>query len=490
MRFALPLAALALVAQTIQAQAPAQAPASLTLDEAVSLARRNNPLFQQTINARRSADARVRTAYASLLPSVDANLSGRYQKTGQQFISGFALENASDVMQSSYGLGLSYTLNSDVLTGPRLAGANRSAAEADVTGAAEVLRSGVTQQYLIVLQAKARAALSDTLQQTTKGQLELAKARHAVGAGTILDVRRAEVADGQAQVATLQAYNTAEVEMLRLFQQLGVSQPASVTLTTRFEITPVNFNLDSLMQLARAKNPVLEAARSRERAAGVGVRAVQGRYMPSLTLQTGWGGNSNKLADESVAIAQAQGRIDGRREGCFSEDSIRASAGMARLSCSGLPTFTTADRDAAIAANNRFPFQFTPAPRSFSAFVSLPIFDNLQREQRLQEAQVARDNAKFDVRARELQMVADVTQAYRNLQTAIQTNALQEINAARAREELAFAEERYRVGAATFLDVTTSRGTFEQAQIDRVNAIYDYHRAFAALESAVGRPLR
>jgi len=26
--------------------------------------------------------------------------------------------------------------------------------------------------------------------------------------------------------------------------------------------------------------------------------------------------------------------------------------------------------------------------------------------------------------------------------------------------------------------------------IDRVNAIYDYHKAFAALENAVGRPLR
>jgi outer membrane protein TolC len=73
---------------------------------------------------------------------------------------------------------------------------------------------------------------------------------------------------------------------------------------------------------------------------------------------------------------------------------------------------------------------------------------------------------------------------------AVQTVALQEQNAARAREELQFAQERYRVGAATFLDVTTSRSSYEQASIDRVNAIYDYHKAFAALESAVGRPLR
>jgi outer membrane protein len=212
--------------------------------------------------------------------------------------------------------------------------------------------------------------------------------------------------------------------------------------------------------------------------------------MPSLTFATGWGGYTSKLAEESAAIAEAQGQIEGRREGCFSSDSIRAATGMARLNCSALPQWSPQLAEQAAAANNRFPFTFTPSPRSFSAFISLPLFDNLQREQRLQDALVQRENARYDVRARELQMVADVTQAFRNLQTARRTTELQEINAARAREELAFAEERYRVGAATFLDVTTSRGTFEQAQIDRLNAIYDYHRAFAALESAVGRPLR
>jgi outer membrane protein len=486
MRFALPLAAVALVVQSAQAQTPT----TLTLDEAISLARRNNPLFQQTVNARRSADAGVRSAYASLLPSVSANLSGRYQKTGQQFVQGIALNNSSDVMQSSYGVGVNYTLNSDVLTAPRVAAATRNAAEADVTGAAELLRSSVTQQYLGVLQQQARAALQDTLAQTTKGQLALANARQSVGAGTILDVRRAEVAAGQAEVAALQAHNTARVLMLRMFQQLGVPRPDSVVLTTQFTIVPVTFRIDSLKELARGTNPGLLALRSRERAAGVTVRASQGRYLPTLSLQTGWGGNSSKLADEDVAIARVQGQIEGQREGCFSEDSIRAVAGMARLNCSALPTFTPELRAAAIAENNKFPFQFTPAPRSFSAFISLPIFDNLQREQRLQEAIYSRENAKFSVRARELQLEADVVEAHLNLLTAIRTTQLQEVNAQRAREELAFAEERYRVGAATFLDVTVSRGTYEQAQIDRLNAIYDYHRAFAALESAVGRPLR
>src|SRR6185503_6917275 len=96
--------------------------------------------------------------------------------------------------QSQYGLNLNYTLNSATIFNPKLAGANRDAAAADVTGAAELLRGSVTSQYIAVLQAQARAALQDSLQQTTEGQLELAKAKQAVGAGTVLDVRRAEVA--------------------------------------------------------------------------------------------------------------------------------------------------------------------------------------------------------------------------------------------------------------------------------------------------------
>jgi outer membrane protein len=108
----------------------------------------------------------------------------------------------------------------------------------------------------------------------------------------------------------------------------------------------------------------------------------------------------------------------------------------------------------------------------------------------VQRALVDRENAIADIRAKELALTADVTQAYLTVRSDAQTVALQTQNAAKAKEEVAFAEERYRVGASTFLDVVTSRGSYEQALIDRVNALYDYHKAFAALENAVGRPLR
>jgi outer membrane protein len=492
MRFPLSAVLLGLVAQIAQAQAAAATgPATLTLDEAISIARHNNPLYLQTVNNRRSADAAVHSAYGALLPSVDASFASRFQQGGQSVFSGLAFNTNSGSAQSQYGLNLNYTINSATIFNPRLAGANRDAAAADVNGAAEVLRATVTQEYLAVLQAQARAALQDTLQQTTEGQLELAKAKQQVGAGTVLDVRRAEVAEGQAEVNTLTAHNAANVEMLRLFQQLGVAQPENVVLTTHFDIGPVHVALDSVLALARSKNPILLAYRSRETAATMGVRSVAGQYAPTLQLSTGWGGNSYQYTNDQYVLGGLTSGFLQSRSSCFTQDSIRTAVGMGSLNCGAIiPQITAADSSAALARNNVFPFKFTRAPMALTAFLSIPIFDNLNREQRLEQAQVTRDNAKFSVRATELKLTADVTQAYLDLQTAARTVELQEVNAAKAREELSYAEERYKVGAATFLDVTTSRGTFEQAQIDRLNAIYNYHKAFAALESAVGRPLR
>jgi outer membrane protein len=118
------------------------------------------------------------------------------------------------------------------------------------------------------------------------------------------------------------------------------------------------------------------------------------------------------------------------------------------------------------------------------------LFNGFQREQRVQEAAANRADAQYNIRAQQLRLTADVTSAYLTLTAARQTVALQEQNAATARDALSLAQERYRVGANTFLDVTQARAEYERAQTDLINAIYEFHRSFAALENAVGRPLR
>ncbi len=492
----LAIAALALAAASsaVAAQRPTtpSSGATLTLDDAISLARRNNPFYLQTANNRRDADAALRSARGGFLPTAEASFGSRYQQGGRQVFSGINLgENSSDAIQSNYSLSLGYRINSATFVQPRAAAANRDAIEADIVGTAEQLRAAVTQQYLTVLQAQARSALQDTLVNTARSQLDLAKAKVAVGSGTALDIRRAEVAFGQAQVALLTARNSVEVEKLRLFQQLGVPQPPGVALTTDFPVVPPSFDLGALLELARRQNPAIVALRSRERAAELETKVARAAYTPTLSLSTGFGGNSYQYTDASFLVNQAQASALSGRANCFSQDSIRTRLGFGAIDCNAPRfQFTPADADAIRSANRQYPFRFQRSPLALSAQLSIPIFDGFSREERVGRASAAREDAMYGVRAKDLQLTADVTQAYLSLQTAVQTVALQEQNSTKAREERSFAEERYKVGASTFLDVVTSRGSYEQALIDRVNAVYDYHKAFAALENAVGRPLR
>jgi outer membrane protein len=482
--------ALALAAPAASAQTAMPSPgAPLTLDDAISLARRNNPVFLSQANARRTADASVRSARGALLPSADANFGSRYQQGGQQVFNGLSFTNSSDAVQSSYGLNVNYRVSSATFVNPKAAMANRDAVEADITGSSEQLRAAVTQQYLSVLQAQARSALQDTLVKTAATQLELAKAKLAVGSGPSLDIRRAEVALGQQQVARLTARNNVEVEKLRLFQQMGVPQPEGVVLSTDFPIDPPNITLDALLDMARRQNPAIVALRSRERAASLNVKVAQAAYTPTLSLSTGWGGNSYQYTDSDFLVSQARAGVLGQQASCFQQDSIRTRVGLPASNCAAIQ-FTDAQADAIRSRNSQFPFKFQRSPLALSAQLSIPLFDNFNREERVQQAAVNRDDAAFNVRAKDLALTADVTQAFLTLRTSAQTVALQEQNASKAKEELAFAEERYKVGASTFLDVVTSRGSYEQALIDRVNAVYDYHKAFAALENAVGHPLR
>ncbi|HEY0241420.1 MAG TPA: TolC family protein, partial [Gemmatimonadaceae bacterium] len=223
----------AVSAQTA-ATTPAPQRAALSLDEAITLARRHNPVHLAMVNNRRTADAAVRTAQGQLLPSADASFFAQRQQGGRQIFGGTSLGATSDINQSQYQIGIGYRINRATLLTPKLQRANRDAVEADITGSAELLRAGVTQQYLQVLQAQDRAALQDTLLVAAQTQLVLAQARALVGSGTQLDVSRAEVTVGQQQVQVIQARNQIEIEKLRLFQQLGVEQPSDVTLTTQF----------------------------------------------------------------------------------------------------------------------------------------------------------------------------------------------------------------------------------------------------------------
>jgi len=475
------------------ALAPGQSlPARLSLADAITLAREYNPGYRQALNDRRPAAWGARNAYASLLPSVNASGGFGYAGPGQQRFLTSDFSQSVGTWSTSYNLGLNWQLSGTTLSQPGLKRAQLGAADADIAGAESNLIGTLTQQYLTVLQARENAGVAQARLDRNVEFLKFAHARFDVGRATLIDVRQAEVARGQAEVGLLQARTAVEIEKLRLFQIVGVAPPADITtiaLTDTFPVTAPSWQLEELLTMAEAQNPSLKALRARENAAAWAVRAATSSYGPSLSFTAGWSGFAQKLSDINPTIATARSTADSNVLACGYYNSAWLNAGQPALTCSAL-AFTAAQEQAIRDQQAEYPFHFTTQPFQAQLTISVPIFTNFSRPLQVSQARAQRDDLAESVRARGLEVRTQVSQAYLTLQTAHRTIGIQDTNRTAAREQLQLATERYRVGSGTFFELLDAQVAQLSGEFEYVNAVYDYHKAVAALEAAVGRPLR
>src|SRR5690606_42072041 len=112
---------LAVAPTTVAAQAPEASGPTLALDEAIEIARRNNPAYLQAESDLSPAGMRVRSAYAAFLPSVNTSFDASYREGRQQFFGGTSFGATSDVLSSGYSLDATLQLNSNTYSPPRQA---------------------------------------------------------------------------------------------------------------------------------------------------------------------------------------------------------------------------------------------------------------------------------------------------------------------------------------------------------------------------------
>lgn len=462
----------------------------LTLAEAIALAQRNSPDYQKSVNARKTASANMRAATGTLLPSVSTSLGGGYREGRQTFFQGQGFGSTNDQLSTDISASANMNFSMGALHDRRAARSAQEATEADINAATHRLRNDVTMQYLAALQAQARADLQDTLVTTTAAQLQLAQARLQVGSGTQLDVQRAQVTDGQQRVSALNARNQASIEIIKLFQVIGLPPVLDAQLDTSLPPAP-SLELEQLLGNAKQGNPLLEAARTREMGARQSLASARSAYLPSLSLSASISGFTNRYTNTNILIQQGQMSAVSQRSSCIRTEEVRERVGLDNMlgMCQAI-TFTPADEQAIRDSQGKYPFDFTRNPYSLSLSLSLPIFNGFRREQQIEQANVQQRNAEQDVRAQELRVSTEVTSAFLQLRNAQQTVTLQDENVRSARTALSLAQERYRVGAISIVDLMQARADFERAETDRINAIYDVQRAFTTLENAVGHPLR
>jgi outer membrane protein len=471
-------------------------PSSLSLDDAVRLARRNRPLLQADLNNVEVAEWNIKAAYGALIPSASASSSVSWQGSGEQQVGSVTLSDLGFGDQpsyyfSSYRLGLNYAIDGRVFLALPQAKANRDAqvAQGEASGAQAVFM--VTQAYVEVLRQEEGLVLARQELERAEGNLRLAQGQMEVGSGTPLDTRQAEVAVGRARVAVLVSENGVRTGKFRLAQQMGLDPQDGFALATPFELSPPLWSESDLVDQALEWNPSLRSLKASRKSQSYSVKMAKAAYFPTLSITAGTSGFAREASNSGFLVAQAQGSSLGRIAQCEATNDLysRLANPLPPTDCSQY-LFTDGQRQSVIDRNNNFPFDFVRQPPSASLAISLPIFQGRRRQRDLATARIAEDDIRYQLRNSELALKADIASGLANLRTAYEAALIEEENQVWADEQLRLAQERYRLGLATFLELVEAETVKAGADRDRLAAIFAYHDNLASLESVVGTSLR
>lgn len=431
MRATLVLATAALVTP-LQAQESAD---SLTLSEALALARRGSPLIQAADAGVQEAEARRSVAKSNRAPQITADaLYVRFQDP-PTFDLGPRIPSYSPIAENNYLLQLRVLqplfTSGRISSGVRAAEWGAEAAEASSLEAEIELTADAAHAFDDVLLARALQGVAAQAVTVLEEAVRVAGEHYAAGTVARLDVLRAETRLSSARAA-LRAQETALVGAReRLAAVLGIEPHRLPQLVGTLDAVPVTLALDSLIARVQRQRP--------------DVRALN-------------------------ATAQAfEARADGQR-------ASRLPALSAYLSLLGTrPELVTGDRQFALELVGGFSF-------------TLPVFDAGRSGGGARAFDAAAAGAMARAEAVVDRAVAAVRTNAIELERATEDIRAGEENVERSEQALAIAQERYLDGIGIQLEVLEAEADLTQARADLLRAFHAFRSAVIELKRAVGLP--
>jgi outer membrane protein TolC len=424
------LVALAAFARPLAAQVP-----TVTLDDAVRMAQRTQLSVVQAQGSVFNAEAQVRSAKGAYLPSLNASTTGTKSYSQVQRINQATgqLENGNTTTNSvNFGLFGSVDLFTGFRRGAdsRAAKATRESADASLMDAQFQAGLAATQQFFNALAAQQLVRVREASVRLAGEQLNISIAKLRVGQATRSDSLRSLVNLGNSQANLATAQSDVISTQATLGRTLGLDgRVAAADDSAFYQATPVA-DTAALTQEALGRSPQVQASEASVRAAQASVTSAMSQYYPTLALSgaASWSGNNNSS------------------------------------------------------------FQLF-ANRQLQLGLSWPLFNRFQREQTIVSREVSRDVAEANAKDTRRAVQSALTTQYAAADAARVRITISRTSIEAAQEDLRVVTSRYQLGAATILDVLTSQEALAQAEVDAVNARFDYLKARAQIEALIGRRL-
>jgi outer membrane protein len=419
------LLATAVVVALVVASGPAGARV-YTIGECVETALTNSVTLARAGEGVAGAGAGLMSSWSSLLPKVSAGLTASDHLT----VSGGA-ESSTDGKSGSVGLSQTVFDGSAVAS---LMGSydSRDAARLSYEATRRDVIFGAKKGYYNLLKAERLRDVQAEALDLAREQLRKTESLFNLGAASKSDLLKAQVQVGQAELALITAEKSAATARATLCFTLGIAVSTDLEVEDPAEGAGEAEILEYDVEQSISQRPDIRASSEDLRAAQRSLLAAHARRLPDLSLSVSYGRSEDTLGD-------------------LFED----------------------------ASDN-----YT---RSTSLSVSLPIFAGLSTK-------AAIDAARSNVRTAELSLREARLSAALEIETSRLTSveqkrrvAVAEQGVAQAEEDLKVSEERFKLRAASMLELIDARVAYSKARADLVQARYDYEVAKAELTLALGR---
>lgn len=411
------------------AQPAPSTPAALALEDAIQTALSKNPQVRAAQEAVAAAEQRLVQARAGFLPTLSVGATAGYGTT---------------------------TVSGPPLSEPRVTDT------VSVTSSLPIYDNGRTR--IAVEQARATLASAQATLRQTQQDIAFSAATAFVNvlkAARLATVREAQFAQAQAVLAQAQAQVRA-----------GVAAPSDV--------------VQAQAQVAQAQVDLL-AARSQIDVTGGALRSVLAMdLLAPLEIR--------EPAIRPVALtltldAAVREALEQRPEIAKVSADVQTSTAALALAYANAGFQVTLGLNATYVITSTSPGTSDTTAWSIVATLVLPLFDGGRNQAAIAEAKANLRAAEARAEAARLSVRQDAFQAYLATAQAIANLDATQAAQAAAMEALRVAEGRYRAGVGTILEVTIARTQAAQAEVNAINAQYDYQVALAALRRALGRPV-
>jgi outer membrane protein len=428
---------LSIVLLTMLAVTPLRAQVRVvTLPDAIQLAERTQPSMVQAQAEVRTAAAQRRNAWGAFLPSLTAGSSAsEFFSEGAARVDPLTGQLTSgDNTNRSVSTSLSASV--DLFTGFRRGAELQAAKAGQVQADASLVDTrfqqalATTNVYFDALSAAQLVGVREASVRRADEQLKVSVSKLHAGSATRSDSLRSLVTLGSARLDLIQSQTDLATAEANLARQIGEVGRIGAADDSSFHRLLTAIDTVGLRLEAESRSPRIQTAAATASVARANLRASRSAYWPSLTLgaNTGWNASRN---NDYAFLNQRQ-------------VSLQLSWTL----------FNRFDRELAIA----------------------------QREASYDVAQATAEDERRAVQAELTARLAELDAARSKIDITI-------TSVTAATEDLRVQQERYRLGASTIVDVLTSQEALNQAEVDVVNARFDYLRAKAQLDALIGRTL-